>query len=176
MKVGSTIWIAFSCLSEEYLDPDSYPYLDIANQTGRSIEIPPQAKKVGKRDVFLKAWFMKHFQYGAEIQSGSLWSSPGCSRYYFWNKMKQNSAVGNTESPGDTSAHLIAGLILHQLLSGTCLPSMFWDEIWLLIYPSTNVTFLGASEQHEINLFVRPPFQLQSCQAFKFGLFLNSFG
>lgn len=30
---------------EEYLDPDSYPYLDIANQTGRSIEIPPQAKK-----------------------------------------------------------------------------------------------------------------------------------
>ncbi|XP_040978231.1 NEDD8 ultimate buster 1 isoform X3 [Aquila chrysaetos chrysaetos] len=30
---------------EEYLDPDSVPYLDIANQTGRSIEIPPQAKK-----------------------------------------------------------------------------------------------------------------------------------
>ncbi|NXU57469.1 NUB1 protein, partial [Turnix velox] len=30
---------------EEYLDPDSAPYLDIANQTGRSIEIPPQAKK-----------------------------------------------------------------------------------------------------------------------------------
>jgi len=37
-----------SYLSEEYLDPDSVPYLDIANQTGRSIEIPPQAKKVGK--------------------------------------------------------------------------------------------------------------------------------
>ncbi|NXA08740.1 NUB1 protein, partial [Sapayoa aenigma] len=30
---------------EEYLDPDSAPYLDIANQTGRSIRIPPQAKK-----------------------------------------------------------------------------------------------------------------------------------
>uniref|UniRef100_A0A8C3TZ12 Negative regulator of ubiquitin like proteins 1 n=1 Tax=Catharus ustulatus TaxID=91951 RepID=A0A8C3TZ12_CATUS len=30
---------------EEYLDPDSVPYLDIANQTGRSIQIPPQAKK-----------------------------------------------------------------------------------------------------------------------------------
>uniref|UniRef100_A0A8C7ECV5 Negative regulator of ubiquitin like proteins 1 n=1 Tax=Nothoprocta perdicaria TaxID=30464 RepID=A0A8C7ECV5_NOTPE len=30
---------------EEYLDADSTPYLDIANQTGRSIEIPPQAKK-----------------------------------------------------------------------------------------------------------------------------------
>ncbi|XP_035173453.1 NEDD8 ultimate buster 1 [Oxyura jamaicensis] len=30
---------------EEYLDPDTTPYLDIANQTGRSIEIPPQAKK-----------------------------------------------------------------------------------------------------------------------------------
>ncbi|NXU61944.1 NUB1 protein, partial [Horornis vulcanius] len=30
---------------EEYLDPDSAPYLDIANQTGRSIQIPPQAKK-----------------------------------------------------------------------------------------------------------------------------------
>ncbi|NXX91372.1 NUB1 protein, partial [Centropus bengalensis] len=30
---------------EEYMDPDSAPYLDIANQTGRSIEIPPQAKK-----------------------------------------------------------------------------------------------------------------------------------
>ncbi|NWH55117.1 NUB1 protein, partial [Fregata magnificens] len=30
---------------EEYLDPDSVPYLDIANQTGRAIEIPPQAKK-----------------------------------------------------------------------------------------------------------------------------------
>ncbi|XP_009700861.1 PREDICTED: NEDD8 ultimate buster 1 isoform X3 [Cariama cristata] len=30
---------------EEYLDPDSVPYLDIANQTGRSIKIPPQAKK-----------------------------------------------------------------------------------------------------------------------------------
>uniref|UniRef100_A0A8C4XM08 Negative regulator of ubiquitin like proteins 1 n=1 Tax=Falco tinnunculus TaxID=100819 RepID=A0A8C4XM08_FALTI len=30
---------------EEYLDADSVPYLDIANQTGRSIEIPPQAKK-----------------------------------------------------------------------------------------------------------------------------------
>ncbi|NWX14271.1 NUB1 protein, partial [Aegotheles bennettii] len=30
---------------EENLDPDSVPYLDIANQTGRSIEIPPQAKK-----------------------------------------------------------------------------------------------------------------------------------
>ncbi|KAM6339064.1 NEDD8 ultimate buster 1 isoform 3-T3 [Podargus strigoides] len=30
---------------EEYLDPDSAPYLDIANQTGRSIKIPPQAKK-----------------------------------------------------------------------------------------------------------------------------------
>ncbi|NXI47314.1 NUB1 protein, partial [Galbula dea] len=31
--------------SEEYWDEDSHPYLDIANQTGRSIEIPPQAKK-----------------------------------------------------------------------------------------------------------------------------------
>ncbi|XP_031463767.1 NEDD8 ultimate buster 1 [Phasianus colchicus] len=30
---------------EEYLDADTTPYLDIANQTGRSIEIPPQAKK-----------------------------------------------------------------------------------------------------------------------------------
>ncbi|XP_042672754.1 NEDD8 ultimate buster 1 [Centrocercus urophasianus] len=30
---------------EEYLDADTAPYLDIANQTGRSIEIPPQAKK-----------------------------------------------------------------------------------------------------------------------------------
>ncbi|NXK52037.1 NUB1 protein, partial [Chauna torquata] len=30
---------------EEYSDPDTTPYLDIANQTGRSIEIPPQAKK-----------------------------------------------------------------------------------------------------------------------------------
>uniref|UniRef100_A0A8B9NY65 Negative regulator of ubiquitin like proteins 1 n=1 Tax=Apteryx owenii TaxID=8824 RepID=A0A8B9NY65_APTOW len=30
---------------EDYLDPDTTPYLDIANQTGRSIEIPPQAKK-----------------------------------------------------------------------------------------------------------------------------------
>ncbi|NWV76454.1 NUB1 protein, partial [Dasyornis broadbenti] len=30
---------------EEYLDPDSVPYLDIANQTGRSIQIPPQTKK-----------------------------------------------------------------------------------------------------------------------------------
>uniref|UniRef100_A0A8C3KP49 Negative regulator of ubiquitin like proteins 1 n=1 Tax=Calidris pygmaea TaxID=425635 RepID=A0A8C3KP49_9CHAR len=30
---------------EDYLDPDSVPYLDIANQTGRSIQIPPQAKK-----------------------------------------------------------------------------------------------------------------------------------
>uniref|UniRef100_A0A8D0FQ61 Negative regulator of ubiquitin like proteins 1 n=1 Tax=Strix occidentalis caurina TaxID=311401 RepID=A0A8D0FQ61_STROC len=30
---------------EEYLDPDSVPHLDIANQTGRSIKIPPQAKK-----------------------------------------------------------------------------------------------------------------------------------
>ncbi|NXP64878.1 NUB1 protein, partial [Chloropsis cyanopogon] len=30
---------------KEYLDPDSVPYLDIANQTGRSIHIPHQAKK-----------------------------------------------------------------------------------------------------------------------------------
>ncbi|NWU91081.1 NUB1 protein, partial [Upupa epops] len=30
---------------EEYLDQDSVPYLEIANQTGRSIEIPPRAKK-----------------------------------------------------------------------------------------------------------------------------------
>lgn len=30
------------------MDTDSVPYLDIANQTGRSIEIPPQAKKVGE--------------------------------------------------------------------------------------------------------------------------------
>ncbi|KFQ36436.1 NEDD8 ultimate buster 1, partial [Merops nubicus] len=29
---------------EEYLDEESLPYLDIANQTGRSIEIPPQVK------------------------------------------------------------------------------------------------------------------------------------
>ncbi|NXG71712.1 NUB1 protein, partial [Baryphthengus martii] len=29
---------------EEFLDEETYPYLDIANQTGRSIEIPPRAK------------------------------------------------------------------------------------------------------------------------------------
>ncbi|NXY88670.1 NUB1 protein, partial [Alcedo cyanopectus] len=29
---------------EEYLDEDTFPYLDIANQTGRSIEMPPQAR------------------------------------------------------------------------------------------------------------------------------------
>ncbi|NWI64018.1 NUB1 protein, partial [Todus mexicanus] len=29
---------------EEYMDEESLPYLDIANQTGRSIEIPPRAK------------------------------------------------------------------------------------------------------------------------------------
>ncbi|NXA82563.1 NUB1 protein, partial [Thryothorus ludovicianus] len=41
---------------EEYLDPDSVPYLDIANQTGRSIEIPPQAKKVAKSlNLFFQA-------------------------------------------------------------------------------------------------------------------------
>ncbi|KAM9164411.1 NEDD8 ultimate buster 1 isoform 2-T2 [Pangshura tecta] len=30
---------------EDYLDPDTTPYLDIANQTGRSIKIPQQAKR-----------------------------------------------------------------------------------------------------------------------------------
>ncbi|XP_019363661.1 PREDICTED: NEDD8 ultimate buster 1 isoform X2 [Gavialis gangeticus] len=30
---------------EDYLDPDTTPYLDIANQTGRTIKIPPRAKK-----------------------------------------------------------------------------------------------------------------------------------
>ncbi|XP_053121428.1 NEDD8 ultimate buster 1 isoform X2 [Hemicordylus capensis] len=30
---------------DDSLDPDSTPYLDIANQTGRTIRIPPQAKK-----------------------------------------------------------------------------------------------------------------------------------
>lgn len=42
---------SFSYVSEEYLDPDTAPYLDIANQTGRSIEIPPQAKKVSKNGL-----------------------------------------------------------------------------------------------------------------------------
>ncbi|KAJ6659311.1 hypothetical protein lerEdw1_019182 [Lerista edwardsae] len=32
---------------EDSLDPDTAPYLDIANQTGRTIRIPLQAKKVG---------------------------------------------------------------------------------------------------------------------------------
>uniref|UniRef100_A0A7M4E9L5 Negative regulator of ubiquitin like proteins 1 n=1 Tax=Crocodylus porosus TaxID=8502 RepID=A0A7M4E9L5_CROPO len=30
---------------EDHLDPDTTPYLDIANQTGRTIKIPPRAKK-----------------------------------------------------------------------------------------------------------------------------------
>uniref|UniRef100_A0A2D4P3B9 Ubiquitin-like domain-containing protein n=1 Tax=Micrurus surinamensis TaxID=129470 RepID=A0A2D4P3B9_MICSU len=30
---------------EDSFDPDNTPYLDIANQTGRTIQIPPQAKK-----------------------------------------------------------------------------------------------------------------------------------
>uniref|UniRef100_A0A8C8SQ21 Negative regulator of ubiquitin like proteins 1 n=1 Tax=Pelusios castaneus TaxID=367368 RepID=A0A8C8SQ21_9SAUR len=30
---------------DDFFDPDTTPYLDIANQTGRSIKIPPQAKK-----------------------------------------------------------------------------------------------------------------------------------
>lgn len=33
-------------VTENSFDPDTTPYLDIANQTGRTIQIPSQAKKV----------------------------------------------------------------------------------------------------------------------------------
>lgn len=40
------IFYVHALVTEDSLDSDTTPYLDIANQTGRTIQIPPQAKKV----------------------------------------------------------------------------------------------------------------------------------
>lgn len=69
------------------MDPDTTPYLDIANQTGRSIEIPPQAKKVGKIYLpevikrLMKQGLRSCFKYSIEIQLGFLGMHIGSTRY-----------------------------------------------------------------------------------------------
>lgn len=41
-----------SVAAETVVDPETTPYLDIANQTGRSIRIPPSERKVSTSEVY----------------------------------------------------------------------------------------------------------------------------